>query len=142
MNEETEESYSGDQSLAPLPLHVGSAPIKPLDKGKLKATAHEAMRHHADQQIAMLRKQAEVLMQQAKAIEERVEISYQIYEAEMRFVPQVGLIYYLYEHNDVRKLSLISPTEWGRSKTFDRYIASVRLLADKTWEIIDKAEDL
>ncbi len=142
MSEEKEESYTGEAAFAPLPLHVASAQIKPIDKGKLKATAYEAMRHHADQQISMLRKQAELLMQQAREIESRVEISRQIYEADMRFVPQVGLSYYLYEHEGLRKLSLIAPSEWGRSKAFDRYIATVRLMADKTWEVLEKSDDL
>ncbi len=137
-----EPRYKGEAKLAPIPLSVGSAPIKPLDKGKLKATAHEAMTHHANQQIGMLRKQAELLMEQAREIEERVAISRLIYEADIRFVPEVGLSYYLYETEaGKRLLSLIGPEEWGRSRKFKTYIATVRLLADKTWEIVDKSED-
>jgi len=137
-----EPRYKGEAKLAPIPLSVDSAPIKPIDKGKLKATAHEAMTHHANQQIGMLRKQAELLMQQAREIEDRVALSRLIYEADIRFVPEVGLSYYLYEtQEDKRLLSLIGPNEWGRSKSFKTYIATVRLLADKTWEIVEKAED-
>ena len=137
-----EPRYKGEAKLAPIPLSVGSAPIKPNDKGKIKATAYEAMTHHANQQIGMLRRQAELLMQQAREIEERVAISRLIYEADIRFVPQVGLSYYLYETEDGRRiLSMIGPSEWGKSKRFKTYVASVKLLADKTWEILDKAED-
>ncbi len=136
--EHEHEYYKGESSLAPIPLHVGSAPIKAVDKGKLKATAFEAMRQHANQQISMLRKQAELLMEQVKEIEERVEVSRQIYEADFRFVPEVGNTYHLYEKGTQRILSLIGPGEWGRSAKFDRHIASVRLLGDKTWEILPK----
>lgn len=137
---EPEPYYTGEASLAPVPMHVASAPIRPDDKGKLKATAYEAMRQHADQQVKMLRKQAELIMEQVKEIEERVEISRQIYEADFRFIPQIGNVYHLYDKGGERILSLIGPDEWGRSTKFDTHIASVRLLADKTWEILPKKE--
>ena len=134
--QENSEYYTGEQSFAPVPMHVASAPIRPIDKGKLQATAFEAMHHHAQQQIELLRKQAEVLMQQVREIEERVEISRQIYEADFKFKPEVGNVYHLYEQEGRRILSLIGPNEWGRSARFDQYIASVRLLGDKTWDIL------
>lgn len=137
---EASEYYTGDQKFAPVPMHVGSAPIKPIDKGKLQATAFEAMQYHAQQQINMLRKQAEVLMKQVREIEERVEISRQIYEADFRFKPEVGNVYHLYEQAGKRTLSLIGPHEWGKSMPFDAYIATVRLLGDKTWEILSTNE--
>ena len=130
------EYYQGNQNFAPVPMHVGSAPIKPIDKGKLQSTAYEAMRHHANQQISLLKKQAELIMEQVKEIEERVSISHQIYEAEFRFKPEVGNLYHLYEHEGKRFLSLIGPNEWGKSKKYERFIASVRLMGDKTWEIL------
>jgi hypothetical protein len=129
--------YTGDSAFAPVPMHIGSPPIKPIDKGLIKANAYEAMRHHANQQVDMLRKQAELLMEQVREIEKRVDISRQIYESDIRFVPEVGNTYYLYEHNGMHKLSMVGPNEWGRSKKFDNYIATVKLLADKTWDVID-----
>lgn len=137
-NNETKHYYTGEQAFAPVPMHVASAPIKALDKGKLQATAFEAMRHHADQQVAMLRKQAELIMQQVREIENRVEISRQIYEAEFRFKPEVGNTYHLYEKDGRHILSLIGPKEWGRSTKFENHIASVKLLGDKTWEVLPK----
>lgn len=133
---EKPEYYTGSQNFAPVPMHVGSALIKPIDKGKLQSTAYEAMRHHANQQIALLKKQAELIMEQVKEIEERVSISHQIYEAEFRFKPEVGNVYHLYEQDGKRFLSLIGPNEWGRSKKYENFVASVRLMGDKTWEIL------
>jgi len=134
------EYYTGEQAFAPVPMHVGSAPIRALDKGKLQATAFEAMRHHADQQVSMLRKQAELLMQQVREIEGRVAVSRQIYEADFRFKPEVGNTYHLYEKEGRNILSLIGPLEWGRSAKFENHIASVKLLGDKTWEVLPKAK--
>ena len=56
MTEEKEfESYSGPASLSPIPLSVGSVPIKPEDKGKIRANAVEAMHHYAQQEMDMAR---------------------------------------------------------------------------------------
>ncbi len=55
------------------------------------------MHLQAHQQIDLLRKQAELIMQQVKEIEERLKISELIYKSEMRFKPVLGQVYYLYE---------------------------------------------
>lgn len=137
-SEESTGYYTGEQAFAPVPMNVASAPIQALDKAKLQSTAFEAMRFHADQQVAMLRKQAELIMEQVKEIEKRVEVSKQIYEADFRFKPEVGNTYHLYEKEGRHILSLIGPNEWGRSVKFEHHIASVRLLGDQTWEILEK----
>lgn len=126
--------YKGSDSLAPYPLHVGSAQIKAVDKRLVKGTALETMTQQADLQISMLRRQAELLMDQAREIQERVNISYEIYKADLNFEPIVGTIYHLYEKENKMILSLISPEEWGKLP-FDSYRCSVKLMADKSWEI-------
>jgi hypothetical protein len=90
----------------------------------------------------MLRKQAELILQQVREIEERVELSKLVYEAEMRFTPIVGEVYYLYRKNNRSLLAMIGPQEWGkRGMPYDEYVATVKLLADKTWDIISKNKD-
>lgn len=133
--------YDGEASFAPYPLSVSSPQIKPEDKRLVKGNAHEAMQHQANQQIALLRKQAELILQQVKAIEERVEISRKIYDAEMRFTPTIGETYHLYRKNGKSILAMVSPDEWGATMPYDEYIASMKLLADKTWDIINKNEN-
>lgn len=134
-----EESYSGPSSLAPIPLSVGSAIIRPEDKGKIRANAVEAMHHYANQEIALLKRQADLIMEQVRDIERRLKISENIYESDMRFTPVVGQVYHLYEKDDHYRLSLIGPDEWGPSKTSGNYIASVKLLGDHSWDVIRKA---
>ena len=34
---------------------------------------------------------------------------------------------------------MIAPHEWGRSKSYKRYLATVYLLADHTWDVKDLA---
>lgn len=130
--------YSSSSSLAPIPLSVGSAIIKPEDKNQIKATAVLAMNHYAEQEIKMLKKQADLIIQQVREIENRLMVSEKIYQSDMRFTPVIGQIYHLYEKDDHYKLSLIGPDEWGRTKTIGKYVASVKLLGDHSWDLIKK----
>lgn len=122
--------------------HVGSALIKPEDVGKQKGRALTAMEHQTDQQLGQLYEQMQLLAEQAKKINKRKEISERIYQANFRFDPIINHVYYLYE-DEVGKevLSIISPAEWGNSKKDYRYIATIKLLGDHTWDILDAAED-
>ena len=127
--------YTGEAKFSPIPMDVSSPVIKAEDKGKIKSNAFEAMQKQAGQQIAMLRKQADVIMAQVAEIEARLHVSYGIYEAEMKFTPQINEIYHLYEKDGGKILSFISPDEWGASMPYDHFIASVLLLPDRTWEV-------
>ncbi|MCB9223311.1 MAG: DUF2452 domain-containing protein [Crocinitomicaceae bacterium] len=122
--------------------HVGSAVIKAEDVGKQKGRAIAAMEHQTDQQLNQIYEQMQLLAEQAKKINKRKEISEQIYQAKFRFEPIINHIYYLYEDEDTSHvLSIISPQQWGRSRTNKyNWIATVKLLADHTWEIIDTSD--
>ncbi len=141
MENEDNTYYTGEAKFSPVPLMVSSPAIKPLDKNKVRANAVEAMHMQAKQQIGLLRKQAELIMQQVSDIEDRLRISEIIYTADMRFKPVLGQTYYLYEKAERGKflVSMIAPEEWGRSKTFHRYISTIQLLSDSTWNVLDKA---
>ncbi len=123
--------------------HVGSAVIKPEDIGKQKGRALTAMEYQTDQQLNQLYEQMQVLAEQAKKINKRKEISERIYQASFRFDPIINHIYHLYEDEDLTQiLSIIAPTEWGRSRKNNyTYVATIRLLADHTWDIIKSADD-
>lgn len=129
--------YQGELSQAPYALTVSSPKIEPVDKRLLKANAHEAMQYQAQQQIDMLRKQAALLLQQARDIEHRLEVSHAIYKANINFEPVIGGIYHLYQKDDGSQvLSMVAPYEWGARMPFAEFLHTVRLLADKTWEIL------
>jgi len=123
--------------------HVGSAIVKPEDQGKLKGRALSAMDHQTDQQLGQIYEQMQLLADQAKKIQERKAISERIYLAEMRFDPLINHIYHLYRReNGVHLLSLVGPENWGRSSHKLEFVATVKLLADHTWEIIRKNVDI
>ncbi len=129
--------YQGELHNAPYALSVTSPKIEPIDKRLLKANAHEAMQHQAEQQIQMLKKQAELLMKQAKAIEHRLEVSHAIYQADINFEPVINGIYHVYQKdNGTQVLSMVAPYEWGSKMPFPEFLYTVRLLGDRTWDIL------
>ncbi len=147
MEENKEEYYTGLPSFAPIPLNISSPSIRPEDRRLIKAQAVEAMHLKAQQQINLLKRQAALIMEQAKELEDRVLISQQIYEATMRFAPTMGMTYHLYKRMDGEVLlSLVSPAEWGQRFPFKYFVATVKLLADHTWDILERgpveAEDI
>ncbi len=116
---------------------VGGSVIKPIDKGRIKGLALDAMYEQTNVQLDQIRKQVELLAQQAQKIHDRVEISEKIYQAEMSIKPLIGHEYFLYQRKNGRfVLSLIAPEEWGKSCPYE-FEAKVKLLSDHTWDVLD-----
>ncbi|GAB3700527.1 DUF2452 domain-containing protein [Spirosoma flavus] len=115
---------------------AGGAVIRPEDKGKITGRAVAAMREQTDMQLSQLYKQMQLLAEQATAIRHRVEISERIYAAQMSFEPVVGKTYHFYTRkNGQDVLSMVAPNEWGRKFPFERCLATVRMMADHTWDV-------
>jgi hypothetical protein len=127
--------------LLPYAHTLSSGVIKPDDLGKIKSNALLAMEQQTDMQLKQLQEQIQLLYNQAQEIKSRTDISVWIYQSDMGFDPIVGHVYHLYEKDEGRHfLSMVSPTEWGRSKKFKRFVATVKLLADHTWDVLKKGE--
>ena len=95
------------------------------------------MHDQTDRQFRQLFEQMETLINQAKYLKSRVEVSERIYQATVPFQPVIGKIYYLYKKNDgTDLLSMVSPDEWGKSFPYEIFEAEVRLMSDHTWEIV------
>jgi len=124
------------------PHTVGGAVIRPEDKGKIKGLAVSAMYEQTEMDMKQIYDQMQLFAHQAKTIQDRVDVSERIYQAQMNFQPIISRVYHLYEIEDGNDiLSMIGPKEWGRSKPFKKFIATVKLLADHTWDILEKGED-
>ncbi|MGK0389601.1 MAG: hypothetical protein ACI94Y_002345 [Maribacter sp.] len=122
-------------STLPYAHMVGGAVIRPIDKGRVKGLAVSAMYEQTEIQMVQIRKQVELLVQQAEKIRERVDISEKIYLAEMNIKPLIGHTYHLYARKKGGNvLSMIGPNEWGKSCPY-AFEATVKLLSDHTWEI-------
>ncbi len=130
-------------STLPYAHHAGSALVKPEDQGRIKGRALSAMEHQTDMQMAQIYEQMKLLSDQANKLQDRKRVSEYIYQAEMRFEPLINHTYFLYEKEGGKYLlSLIGPFNWGRSKNNLIYLATAKLLADHTWDVLDKAKDL
>ncbi len=118
--------------------HRGSLPVTPTNQGKMKSKALSAMEHQTDIQLEQIKEQMRLLAQQANKIQQRVDVSERIYGAEMRFEPLINHVYHLYQKKDEKHLlSLIAPNAWGRKGCPYTFVATVRLLADHTWDVLD-----
>ena len=124
--------------LLPYAHHSGSAVIRPEDKGRIRGNAMTAMYDQTDRQMEQLRQQMETLAKQAKSLQSRMTVSEVIYQAEIPFQPVIHHIYHLYQRkkDGTHLLSMIAPAEWGRRAPFD-HLATVRLLGDHTWEVME-----
>lgn len=119
------------------PHMIGSVVIKPEDKGKIKSRALSAMHEQTSAQLGQIQEQVELLLQQANAIKQRVELSERIYQTDIPFEPLIGKEYHLYESNGINRLMLIGPSEWGSSKKGNlNFIATVKLQSDHTWLVV------
>jgi hypothetical protein len=79
----------------------------------------------------------QLLADQAKKIQARIEVSERIYQASIAFEPLINHHYFLYQKSDGTDfMSMIAPEEWGRKKDFAQFIAEIKLLADHTWDIL------
>lgn len=126
--------------LLPYAHERGGAAVKPVDKGKIKGLAMTAMYEQTDMQLDQIKAQIELLARQANEIQQRMTVSERIYAAEMSIVPIISRTYYLYERSNGKNvLSLVSPVEWGPKPPYD-YLATVKLLGDHTWEVIERRE--
>jgi len=135
--EKMKEKTTDMPGLLPYAHQSGSAIIKPEDKGKITGRAVAAMHSQTDMQMAQIYQQMQLLADQAKAIQKRVEVSERIYQASISFEPLINHHYFLYEKEDGNDfMSMVAPEEWGRKKRFSRFIAEIKLLADHTWEIV------
>jgi hypothetical protein len=128
--------------LLPYAHTVGGAVIKPEDTGKLKGRALSAMNQQTDMQLSQIYEQMQLLAAQAQKIQARKIISDYIYQTELRFEPLINHVYHLYRKADQKlMLSLIDKEAWGKSKKGLQFLASVKLLADHTWDIIEQSPD-
>ena len=123
--------------------NVGSALIKPEDKGKIKGRALSAMYEQTDQQLAQIKQQIDLLADQVRELEKRKTVSEKIYETKMGFQPIIGHTYHLYQKDDgIHVISMLSNDDWGRSKPNWEYLTAVKLLGDHTWQVLNEEFDL
>ena len=143
INPINKDKVAENPGLLPYAHTIGGVPIIPVDVSSVKGRAVQAMREQTDMHLGQIHEQIKLLAKQVKEIEYRKWVSEQIYGAAIGFEPSISKTYHLYKRkNEVLLLSLVGPEEWGRrGHPFKQYIATVKLLADHTWEIMAKGSE-
>jgi len=143
INPISKDKVAEQPGLLPYAHTAGGAVIKVDNISDIKKKNLTAMKEQVGKQMLQLYKQMELLQNQAKELHMRREISERVYQAQVSYEPVTGQVYYLYEKDtgeDV--LSIIAPNEWGeRRYRYSRYIATIRLMADDTWDLLHSEEN-
>tara|TARA_R110002012_G_C11203983_1_gene560269 strand:- start:54 stop:437 length:384 start_codon:yes stop_codon:yes gene_type:complete len=116
------------------PMSTLSAPVKPNDMTTFKQEQKNLTEHYVQQEWARLKQQADLIMKQAKDLEQRAELADLINKATYNFKTIVLRDYALYQNGEDYILSMILPHEW---ETKWVALGLVRKLADTTWEWVD-----
>jgi hypothetical protein len=129
------EFFHRQMSVVPYATSVAGAVIRKTEEGVIRHQALQAMDEQTHMQLEQIRKQVDLLAQQAREIQKRKDLSFMIYDSKLSFSPVIGHTYYLYENSQHRfQLSLVGPNEWGKGgMPYTRFISTVKLLADHTW---------
>ncbi|EDO25541.1 predicted protein [Nematostella vectensis] len=106
----------------------------PIDPDHITETPHSLeYPHHAGSALVKPEDQGKLKGRAISAMEHQTDMQLkQIYD-QMQLLSD--------QEDRAFLLSLIAPDQWGRSKKSFEFVATVRLLADHTWDIIQKNED-
>ena len=113
-------------NLLPYGSNVGAPSIKPTDISSWKDKKVVTTNHYFSSRYDEIKKDYLKLM-------EEYEWNTLVYNAEFRFKPVMGKVYFLYQKDDGKLfLSLIEPNEWDKI-----FIGAFKLISDNRWEKIN-----
>ena len=113
-------------NLLPYGSNVGAPSIKPTDISSWKEQKVVTTNHYFSSRFDEIKKDYLKLM-------EEYEWNTLVYNAEFRFKPVMGKVYFLYQKDDGKLfLSLIEPDEWDKI-----FIGAFKLISDNRWEKTD-----
>ncbi len=113
-------------NLLPYGSNVGAPSIKPTDISSWKDEKVVTTNHYFSSRYDEIKKDYLKLM-------EEYEWNTLVYNAEFKFKPVMGKVYFLYQKDDGKLfLSLIEPNEWDKI-----FIGAFKLISDNRWEKTD-----
>uniref|UniRef100_A0A915BWQ5 DUF2452 domain-containing protein n=4 Tax=Parascaris TaxID=6254 RepID=A0A915BWQ5_PARUN len=102
--------------------------------------AHDFVQAKAINRLSVIAEQMKFLRSQAERVLRDAERDDDLHRVACNFKKVPGSTYYLYrKNNGNRFFSMISPQEWGASRT-NEYIGAFRLEADRSWTCEDDFE--
>ena len=121
-----DENVAKKPNLLPYGSNVGAPSIKPTDISSWKDEKVVTTNHYFSSRYDEIKKDYLKLM-------EEYEWNTLVYNAEFRFKPVMGKVYFLYQKDDGKLfLSLIEPNEWDKI-----FIGAFKLISDNRWEKIN-----
>ena len=113
-------------NLLPYGSNVGAPSIKPTDISSWKDEKVVTTNHYFSSRYDEIKKDYLKLMKE-------YEWNTLVYNAEFRFKPVMGKVYFLYQKDDGKLfLSLIEPIEWDKI-----FIGAFKLISENRWEKTD-----
>ena len=117
-------------NLLPYGSNVGAPSIKPTDISSWKEQKVVTTNHYFSSRFDEIKKDYLKLM-------EEYEWNTLVYNAEFKFKPVMGKVYFLYQKDDGKLfLSLIEPDEWDKI-----FIGAFKLISNNRWERMEYAGD-
>ena len=117
-------------NLLPYGSNVGAPSIKPTDISSWKEQKVVTTNHYFSSRFDEIKKDYLKLM-------EEYEWNTLVYNAEFKFKPVMGKVYFLYQKDDGKLfLSLIEPNEWDKI-----FIGAFKLISNNRWERMEYAGD-
>lgn len=123
MEKKLPDSFVPDRKTKEYPTEIGSQKFSPDDLSIFKAEKTNKLRNHYSQKFEELKKEYDTLIQEMQTNE-------MLYQAKCNFEPIVGKNYFLYEKNEEKFISLLSPEEWKNKFV---YIGMFQLQSDGRW---------
>lgn len=134
---------AGEHHSKQYPMEVGAPVFAPVPVLEEKDRALNVARLQANQEYERIMEQARVLVEQARRLQNRLDLAEEIHRAEFGFVVTYGKTYHLYycSRRSKNVLCQQGPAEWttGVPESW-QHIAAVRKLGDSTWEQIIEEE--
>ena len=125
-----EDNVAKKPNLLPYGSNVGAPSIKPTDISSWKEQKVVTTNHYFSSRFDEIKKDYLKLM-------EEYEWNTLVYNAEFKFKPVMGKVYFLYQKDDGKLfLSLIEPDEWDKI-----FIGAFKLISDNRWERTEYARD-
>ena len=113
-------------NILPYGSNVGAPSIKPTDISSWKEQKVVTTNHYFSSRFDEIKKDYLKLM-------EEYEWNTLVYNADFKFKPVMGKVYFLYQKDDGKLfLSLIEPNEWDKI-----FIGAFKLISDNRWEKTD-----
>jgi len=110
-------------SLKPYPTNLGAPSFSLSNVSMARSEASKKM-------LDVFERERQEIIERIEKLYNEYDTSVMVWESKISFEPVIGKTYYLYDFDNVKTLSLLSPKEWNKS---DSFIGEFTLTSDRKW---------